>query len=288
MDFRRNIYELYSRYSSCDICPHECGVDRAADEIGNCAVGGTPLIASYGPHFGEEPELVGRGGSGTIFFGGCNLSCIFCQNYDISQRATGTAMQPEKIAELMLALQGRGCENINFVSPTHFAPGLAEAIMLAQDSGLKRPIVWNCGGYESAKTIELLEGLVDIYMPDGKYGPNAPAAELSGAPDYFVRLCEALLEMHRQVGALKLDERGVAKRGMLIRHLVLPENLADSEPLMEFIANRLSPDTYVNIMAQYRPHYRYEEYDGLGRRVSRPDMQRVKEVAWDFGLHRGF
>ncbi len=288
MDIQQNVETLHSRYTSCDICPHNCGVDRADDDTGNCGVGGTPLVASYGPHYGEEPELVGRGGSGTIFLGGCNLSCIFCQNADISQRPTGTAMRPEMIAELMLAMQERGCENINFVSPTHLTPPLAEAITIARDSGLERPIVWNCGGYESAKTIEMLEGLVDIYMPDAKYGPTAPAAELSGAPDYFARLCEALLEMHRQVGDLKVDERGVAKRGMLIRHLVLPGNLADSEPLLEFIADQLSPDTYVNIMAQYCPHYRYKEYGGLGRRVSRSEMQWVKDIARGFGLHRGF
>ncbi len=288
MDIHRNVEKLYFYYSSCDICPHNCGVDRAAGELGNCGVSGTPLIASYGPHYGEEPELVGRGGSGTLFLGGCNLSCIFCQNHDISQRPTGTRMQPGEIAELMLVLQARGCENINFVSPTHFTPPLAEAITIARDNRLEQPIVWNCGGYESVKTIELLEDLVDIYMPDAKYGPNAPTAELSGAPDYFKRFCEALIEMHRQVGDLKLDERGVAKRGILIRHLVLPGNLADSELLMEFIADQLSPDTYVNIMAQYRPHYRFKEYEGLGRRVNRSEMQRVKDIARGFGLHCGF
>ncbi|MCP4229134.1 MAG: radical SAM protein [bacterium] len=288
MDFRRIIEGLFSRYYSCDICPHDCGVDRTADKTGNCGVGGTPLVASYGPHYGEEPELVGRGGSGTIFLGGCNLHCIFCQNFDISQRQTGTATPPGEIAELMLALQGRGCENINFVSPTHFAPPLAEAIVIARDNGLKLPIVWNCGGYESGKTIEALKGLIDVFMPDTKYGPNAPAAELSGAPDYFDRTCEALTEMHRQVGDLVVDKRGVATRGMLIRHLVLPDNLADSEPLLRFIASEISRDTYVNIMAQYYPHYRYKEYDGLDRGVNRSEVRRVKQMAGDLGLHRGF
>jgi len=247
-----------------------------------------PLVASYGPHYGEEPELVGRGGSGTIFLGGCNLSCIFCQNYDISQKPAGIPTQTGKIAELMLSLQERGCENINFVSPVHFIPPLAETIVAARANGLKLPIVWNCGGYESVKSVELLDGLVDIYMPDAKYGPRAASVKLSGASDYYDRMCESLKEMHRQVGDLSLNERGVATRGLLIRHLVLPGNLADSEAVLKFIASELSPDTYVNIMAQYHPYYRYQDYIGLDRRVTREEMRRVKEVAGDFGLRRGF
>ncbi|MCK4593591.1 radical SAM protein [bacterium] len=279
---------LNELYRYCTLCPRGCGVDRTAGEMGSCGVGPLPLVTSAGPHYGEEPELVGRGGSGTIFFGGCNLHCLFCQNADISQNATGRPTEPEELALLMLNLERMGCENVNLVTPTHFAPPLARAIGLARGMGLRVPVVWNCGGYESLEVIELLDGIVEIYMPDFKYGPQAPAGELSQAPDYFEKCSEVLGEMHRQVGALRTNDRGVARKGVLIRHLVLPNNLADSRNVLRFIAEELSTDTYVNIMAQYHPHHRAAEYQGVNRRPTSAELNDAWEYARSLGLHRGF
>ncbi len=279
---------LYALASPCRLCPRECGARRANGERGECGAGLLPLVASAGPHFGEERELVGRGGSGTIFFAGCNLGCIFCQNYDISHLRAGREVTPEKVAEMMLALERQGCENINFVTPTHVVAAMVEAIELARAQGLTLPIVYNSGGYDGVEALELLDGYVDIYMPDAKYGPGAPAADLSATPDYFERMKEALREMYRQVGDLAVDGRGVATRGLLIRHLVLPAGLADSEPVLKFIADELSPDSYVNIMAQYRPCYRADEVPALMRPPSWEEIEAVKDLTRGFGLHRGF
>jgi putative pyruvate formate lyase activating enzyme len=278
---------LYALASPCRLCPRACGARRADGERGECGVGLFPLVASAAPHFGEERELVGRGGSGTIFFGGCNLACIFCQNYDLSHLRAGREATPEKVAEMMLALERQGCENINFVTPTHVAAATAEAIELARAQGLTLPIVYNSGGYDGVETLELLDGYVDVYMPDAKYGPAAPSLDLSGVPDYFERMKEALREMHRQVGDLAVDGRGVATRGLLIRHLVLPNNLADSEPVLKFIAEELSPESYVNVMAQYRPCYRADEVPALMRPPSWEEVEKVKITARTLGLRRG-
>jgi putative pyruvate formate lyase activating enzyme len=285
---KERLEALRKLYDPCVICPRRCGADRAAGDFGECGVGAVPLVASYGPHYGEEPELVGRGGSGTVFFGGCNLKCIFCQNYDISHFRAGREVEPDKLADIMLGLERSGCENVNFVSPTHFSAPLAEAIIAARDKGLRVPIVWNSGGYERVETIELLDGLVEVYMPDAKYGPDAPAGELSGAGDYFDRMREALREMHRQVGDLATDGCGVATRGLLVRHLVLPNGLADSRPVMDFLAGELSADTYVNVMGQYRPCYRYDEHAGLDRYPTSDELNAVKSYAREIGLRRGF
>jgi putative pyruvate formate lyase activating enzyme len=263
-------------------------VDRTAGKKGSCGVGAAPLVTSAGPHFGEEPELVGRGGSGTIFLGGCNLHCLFCQNADISQRAVGRPTEPEELALLMLELERTGCENVNLVTPTHFAPPLARAVCIAREKGLRVPLVWNCGGYESLEVVELLEGLVEIYMPDFKYGPEAPVGELSQAPDYFEKASVVLGEMHRQVGVLQTDERGVARRGVLIRHLVLPDDLADSRNVLRFIAEELSTDSYVNIMAQYHPRHRAADHRSLNRRPTFAELDDAWSYARSLGLHRGF
>lgn len=279
---------LYALASPCRLCPRECGALRANGEVGECGVGLLPLVASAGPHFGEERELVGRGGSGTIFFAGCNLGCIFCQNYDISHLRAGREATPAEVADAMLTLERQRCENVNFVTPTHVTPAVAEAVDLARARGLAVPIVYNSGGYDAVEALELLDGYVDIYMPDAKYGPAAPSLELSNAPDYFERMTEALREMHRQVGVLAVDGRGVATRGLLIRHLVLPAGLADSEPILRFIAEELSPDSYLNIMAQYRPCYRAGEVAALMRPPRWEEIEAVKDLARGFGLHRGF
>jgi len=274
-------------YRDCALCPRACGVDRTAGESGSCGVEPVPPVTSAGPHFGEEPELVGRGGSGTIFFGGCNLHCLFCQNADISQRSAGRPVEPEELARLMLDLQRAGCENVNLVTPTHLTPPLARAVSLSRGMGLRVPVVWNCGGYESREVVELLDGLVEIYMPDFKYGPEAPAGELSGAPDYYERCAEVFGEMHRQVGDLETDDYEIARKGLLIRHLVLPGGLADSRGVLRFIAG-LSTDSYVNIMDQYRPCHRAGGHGVLNRRPTAGELEEVREYARGLGLHRGF
>lgn len=275
---------LRERASPCRLCPRACGARRAEGELGFCGVGIAPLAAHAGPHFGEESELVGRGGSGTIFFGGCNLACIFCQNGDLSFGREGRETTVEDLAAVMLRLQQRGCENINLVTPTHVAHAAAAAVARAREGGLVLPIVYNCGGYEDVDTLRLLDGYVDIYMPDAKYGPAAPAERLSGVADYFPRMAAALQEMHRQVGDLTTDGRGVARRGLLVRHLVLPNNLADSAGVFRFLAQGISAHTYVNIMGQYRPAHRADEVTELTRPPTAAEMATSFAAAKAAGL----
>jgi putative pyruvate formate lyase activating enzyme len=270
---------------SCRLCPRNCSVDRLAGETGTCGVGAEPVVSSYGPHFGEEAPLVGRHGSGTIFLTHCSLKCIFCQNYDISHLGQGQSVSPEALAEMMLSLQQRGCHNINWVTPTHQVPMLVEATQRALRSGLRVPIVYNCGGYESVEVLRLLDGIIDIYMPDAKYGDNAAGRELSGVPDYWDRCREALAEMHRQVGDLRADANGIATRGLLVRHLVLPDDMAGTATVMAFLAS-LSPDTYVNVMAQYRPQYRAREVPAIARALTGGEYRRAVQAARDAGVTR--
>ena len=269
----------------CRLCPRECRVDRLAGETGACAVGAEPIVSSCGPHFGEEAPLVARHGSGTIFLAHCNLKCVFCQNYDISHLGRGTTSTIENLADTMLDLQRRGCHNINWVTPTHQVPMLVEAARLAAEKGLHLPIVYNCGGYESLEVLRLLDGIVDIYMPDAKYGDNETGLHLSGVPDYWDRNREALTEMHRQVGDLVLDDDGVATRGLLVRHLVLPNDLARTTTVTEFIAS-LSADTYINVMAQYRPAHRAGEVTELARPITPAEFRQAVQTALDAGLRR--
>jgi putative pyruvate formate lyase activating enzyme len=276
---------------SCTVCPRHCGVDRTRGDLGYCKGGLLPKVSSSGPHFGEEPPLVGRHGSGTIFLAGCNMACAFCQNYGISQCYHGEDVSCDHLARQMLALQGLGCHNINFVSPSHFVPQILTAIGIAASRGLSIPLVYNCGGYDLPETVRLLDGVFDIYMPDAKYGDDEIAIALSDAPDYTRFMKESLREMHRQVGDLAI-EGGVARRGLIIRHLVLPENLAGTETVMEFIAREISPDSYVNIMDQYRPTWKVLEdghpiYPKLRRRITREEYRVAVEWAKQAGLHRG-
>ncbi|MEO0099812.1 MAG: radical SAM protein [candidate division WOR-3 bacterium] len=277
-----------SLLAECRICPRECGVNRLKNERGHCQTGRYALVSSYGPHFGEEPELVGSSGSGTIFFSYCNLNCLYCQNYEISQLGEGREKDREALAKIMVYLQEIGCHNINLVSPTHIVPQFLEALELAVKEGLKIPIVYNSGGYDKVETLKLLEGIIDIYMPDAKYSDDENAKRYSNAPNYFATNKRALKEMHRQVGDLVCDERGIAQRGLIIRHLVLPNRIAGSFRVLEFIAREISKDTYVNIMAQYRPCYHASRYLELSRRITDEEFKEVIEYARSLGLHRGF
>ncbi len=282
------IEKLEGILNECTLCPRACGVNRNRGEKGYCQSDKHLMVSSVQPHFGEEDVLVGLHGSGTIFLTNCNLRCIYCQNYDISHLGYGQKVTEEELAFSMLALQERGCHNINFVTPTHYTPQIVKALKIAVEKGLRIPLVYNCSGYESKSTIELLDGIVDIYMPDIKYSDAESAKKYSNAPDYFDRCKEAVKEMHRQVGDLKVDERGIAWRGLLIRHLVLPNGLAGSAEVFKFIATELSLESYVNIMLQYRPMYKAYEYRELNRGLKMSEYREAIEIALEWGLHRGF
>lgn len=271
---------------SCRLCPRHCGCDRLSGETGFCRGGRAARVASYGSHFGEEAPLVGLGGSGTIFLGSCNLLCSFCQNFEISHGAEGAETGPRRIAEIMIGLQRRGCHNINFVTPTHFVPQILEALALAVQSGLNVPLVYNCGGYESAEALKIIEGVFDIYMPDFKFWDDLYAMRTCGIGDYRERACESIREMHRQVGDLEIDARGIACRGMLVRHLVMPNNIAGSREVLKFLAEEISPHTYVNIMDQYRPCGRAYADPLLNRRITAEEYRAAVRWAKEAGLDR--
>jgi putative pyruvate formate lyase activating enzyme len=281
------IEALYKILSNCTLCPRRCKKNRSADERGTCGAGGELTISSAFPHFGEEPELTGSLGSGTIFLTHCNLRCLFCQNYDISHGGSGETIDIPRLAELMIGLQNAGCHNINFVTPTHFAPHLVDGIRHAIGLGFELPVVWNCGGYESLEVLKLLEGIVDIYMPDIKFFDTDSAKLYCNAPDYPARVREVLTEMHRQVGPLETDDRGIARRGLLVRHLVMPNHENDTKDILDFICNEISPATYINIMSQYRPAYRAMEFDKISRPVG-TEYSAAVAYAKKIGLSRGF
>ncbi len=280
-----NIHRLNGIIRDCTLCPRNCHVDRTAGEAGACRIGAKPVVASAGPHFGEEPVLVGRGGSGTIFFSGCNLACVFCQNWDISHTTEGQPCAPEQIARVALALQRGGCENVNFVSPTHVAHAVAESIWRARAAGLTVPIVYNSGGYDAVQTLRELEGLVDIYMPDFKYASAAAGQRYSGVPDYPAQAEAALVEMYRQVGPLQLDSRRVAGRGVLVRHLVMPADLARGRQVIEIVA-RVAPACAINVMGQYHPAGQAERFPELLARPSGEDIADLRRYAVSLGLMR--
>jgi len=281
--FSDNVRQLWEMSSPCRLCPRRCGVERQAGEVGFCGIGIEPLVCSAGPHFGEERVLVGTRGSGTIFFAGCNLGCVFCQNYDISHQRTGRPITIEQLAQTMLELQHIGGVNVNFVTPTHVIAPIAAAIELAREQGLTIPTVYNTGGYDSIETLRLLAGLIDIYMPDMKYADADVAKELSDAADYPQVNFAAAKEMHRQVGDLQ-TEHGVATRGLLVRHLVLPKGQAGSEPIIDFLADEISPHTAINVMGQYRPCYQAGVHPKINRRPTREEITVVRHYAKDRGL----
>jgi len=283
--FCERAHALREMMRGCTICPRNCRVDRLAGEVGACRVGWWPMVSSYGPHFGEEAPLVGRHGSGGVFLTHCNLKCVFCQNHGISHLGDGEVVSIEALAGIMRGLYQRGCHNINWVTPTHQVAMLVEALALAAQQGLRAPIVYNCGGYESLETLRLLDGIVDIYMPDAKYSDNAVGLQLSGAADYWDRCREALGEMHRQVGDLQIGSDGIATRGLLVRHLVLPSGLAGTAEVMRYLAE-LSADTYVNVMAQYHPRYRAREFPAVNRPVTCEEFKDAVDAALRAGLRR--
>lgn len=270
----------------CELCPWACGVDRTAGDKGVCCTGRDAIVSSFGPHFGEERPLVGRGGSGTIFFASCNMRCLFCQNYDISRLRHGRAASADQLAKMMLDLRDSGCHNINFVTPSHVIAQILEALVIAARRGLGAPLVYNTGGYDSLEALALLDGVVDIYMPDIKYMDAATAKRLSGIKDYPGVVKAAVKEMHRQVGDLVVDERGIAVRGLLVRHLVLPEGLAGSPEAMKFLAEEVSKDTYVNVMDQYYPCYKAHDNPPLDRRITKEEFTAAVDAALAAGLTR--
>jgi putative pyruvate formate lyase activating enzyme len=271
---------------NCTLCPHNCMVDRTAGDKGFCRTGSAAIVSSWGPHHGEERPLVARFGSGTIFFTGCNLGCIFCQNWTISHGNEGREMTHDRLASVMLELKKSGCHNINLVTPTHQVPAILRALSMAAAKGLDLPLVYNCGGYESIDTLRLLDGIVDIYMPDIKYMDTGTAFRYSGAKDYPEVVRAALHEMHRQTGDMVIDENGAATRGLLVRHLVLPGELAGTDEVMSFLSREISAETYVNIMDQYHPCFHAHENPPLGRRITRDEYRAAVGSARRAGLKR--
>jgi len=280
--------ELNKLLKKCHLCPRKCLVNRLQDEKGFCGAGKRTAVSSYNLHFGEEPPISGYRGSGTIFFTHCNLRCCFCQNYPISQLGNGQEVEISQLATMMVKLQKLGAHNINFVTPTHFVPQIVEALELAVGEGLNIPLVYNSGGYDSVETFKLLDGIVDIYMPDAKYSNSQSAQTYSRAADYFEVNKKALLEMHRQVGDLKMDKEGIAKQGLLIRHLVMPEDIVGSRGVLEFIAKNISQNTYMSIMAQYHPAHLAFEFPELSRKISKTEYDAVLKMADELGLERGW
>jgi putative pyruvate formate lyase activating enzyme len=279
--------ELRAIYRSCRLCPRQCGVDRLKGEKGVCSSTSRAKVYSAHPHFGEEKPLVGRGGSGTIFFSNCNLLCVFCQNWEINHRGDGSFAGDADIGRLMTDLQRMGCHNVNLVTPTHIVPNIVEALRSAIQRGLRVPLVYNCGGYEPVEVIQLLDGIVDIYLPDFKYTDGAMSEKYSsGARDYPARAAAAIEEMHRQVGELVVDEDGIALRGLMIRHLVLPGNIAGTDKFVQFVAARLTRSTYVNIMAQYRPEHKAPGIPELSRRITSSEYRQAIRWAKEAGLTR--
>ncbi|HSW57009.1 MAG TPA: radical SAM protein [Dehalococcoidales bacterium] len=283
---------LWARLAACDICPHRCGINRLLNQTGYCHAGFLPVISSVCAHNGEEPALSGHRGSGTIFLGNCNMRCVYCQNYQISQdpqgQKTNTASL-ETLAERMLFLQnGLGCHNINFVSPTHFVPQIVKALLLAIPRGLTLPLVYNSGGYDALETIQALEGIVDVYLPDIRYSSDEAALKYSGVKDYVRHNRASIKEMYRQVGNLKTGEGGLAYRGLIIRHLILPENLASSGRSLRWVARELSPEVTMSVMSQYFPRHKARLYPEISRQINQAEYDSVVEVMEEEGLGNGW
>ncbi len=282
------IDNAFKLLESCCICPRRCKVNRLNDERGYCRIGLQPKVCSFMPHHGEEPPISGTRGSGTIFFSGCNMSCAYCQNYEFSQLDEGKKVEFEKLAAFMLQLQDMGCHNINLVTPTHVMPQILKSLEIAISKGLKIPIVYNTSGYELPEIIKLLDGIVDIYLTDMRYGDNNMAARYSSAADYPELNQAALKEMHRQAGVAEIDDEGIIKRGVIVRHLVLPNNISGTEEIMKFIQRELSKDTYISLMSQYLPCYKANELKEVSRRITYEEYADAKSAMEKYGLYNGW
>lgn len=287
-EIEQRITRAYEILSSCQLCPRNCGKNRLKGEKGFCNSGEEILISSYNAHFGEEPPLVGEYGSGTIFFTNCTLRCVYCQNYPISQLGHGKKVSIEEMAEIMLVLQRRKCHNINLVTPTHFVPQILKSLKIAIKKGLNLPLVYNTSGYESLHTLRLLDKIIDIYLPDARYADNKIAEKYSAAPHYFQVMKEAIKEMYQQVGNLMLDKKNIARSGLIVRHLVLPENLSGTRQIMRFIAQEISPDVYVSLMSQYFPAYLAEQFSPLSRRINHNEYKKALKALQEEGLENGW
>jgi putative pyruvate formate lyase activating enzyme len=281
------INELHALLSPCRLCPRKCGAERLKGKTGDCGAGSEVKISSFHQHFGEEPPLVGRYGSGTIFFAHCNLHCVYCQNWEISQAGMGRPTSINELADMMLNLQEMSCHNINLVTPTPWVPQIVKALAVAQNNGLQIPIVYNSGGYESVETLKLLDNIVDIYMPDIKYSDNDHAVKYSAGPGYWEVVKAALTEMFRQVGDLVIT-KGIARQGLLIRHLVLPNGIAGSSKCFEFISQEISRNTVVNVMAQYYPTYQADRFSAINRRITPSEYRAALVDLARYGLDKGF
>jgi putative pyruvate formate lyase activating enzyme len=283
------IEAAYSNLESCKVCPRECGVNRLEDDkLGFCRSGLNPMIASVSPHHGEEPPISGTKGSGTIFFANCNMRCEYCQNYPISQLGNGIERTTGELACQMMYLQEQGCHNLNLVTPTHYVPQILKALSIARERGFNLPIVYNTSGYDSVEMLLLLDGVVDIYMPDMRYADNDVAVRYSVAP-YYVQINRAAVkEMYRQVGNLVMDKDGIATRGLLVRHLVLPNKVSGTEEVMKFLSKEISKDVYVSLMSQYFPAYRSAESRQLSRRITEEEYDEAYAMKIKYGLKKGW
>ncbi len=285
---RSRLKEAYQLLNPCRVCPRRCGVNRLKGEAGFCGMGLHPVVSSDNLHHGEEPPISGFKGSGTIFLTGCNLGCIFCQNYPISHFRNGNVTKIPKLANMILRLQKAGAHNINLVTPTHFVPQIMGALLIAYQNGLSIPLVYNCGGYESLETLRLLDGIIDVYMPDMKFSDSEMAEKYASAPDYPEVNRRAIKKMFRQVGDLKMDKNGIARKGLLIRHLVLPENISGTHDVLGFISKEISTDTYISLMSQYFPAYKASDLPALNRRITSEEYKKAKASLEYFGLDRGW
>ncbi|MDR0398617.1 radical SAM protein [Candidatus Endomicrobiellum devescovinae] len=288
IDFEGNIEKLYSVMDKCELCPRNCKVNRNKGQKGFCCAAEKILVASCNVHTGEEPPISGSRGSGTIFFSNCTLNCIFCQNYPISQLGNGREISHDDLVDTMLNLQKRGVHNINFVTPTHYSAHIAKAVYLSRKKGLTIPIVYNCSGYESVEILKLLEGIIDIYLPDIKYSSDELAFKYSGIKNYVEINRAALKEMKRQVGDLSVDKNGIAKRGIIIRHLVLPGSIENTKKALDFIAQELSNNTFVSLMAQYHSANKSYEFKELSRCLTEKEYEEAVKYLEKIGLENGW
>jgi putative pyruvate formate lyase activating enzyme len=284
----RTVDSAFKMLESCSICPRKCGVNRLKDEKGFCRTGLKPAVYSFMAHHGEEPPISGKRGSGTIFFSNCNMNCAYCQNYEFSQQGRGREVDFEELSSMMLRLEETGCHNINLVTPTHIMPQILKSLQSAISGGLKIPIVYNTGGYELPQVIKILGGIVDIYLADMRYAQEEPAVKYSSAPDYPKYNRESLKEMRRQAGVVETDSNGIIKKGLVIRHLVLPNDVCGTEETMKFIKEELSQDTYISLMSQYLPYYNASAFKDICRRITKQEYQKAKGILQKYGLHNGW